>query len=75
MKRIDLSGLLLLSGQAMAAIGAVIALFYAVWRIYQADAHAIAEGLRSLEIGLMNLSLAFFAAFLWPRIRGAKRPG
>ncbi|HWE46054.1 MAG TPA: hypothetical protein VG407_08495 [Caulobacteraceae bacterium] len=72
MKRIDLSGLLLLSGQAAAGFGAAVALSYAVWRAWQMDAHALVEGIRSLEIGFMNLSLVLFAAFLWPRLRAAK---
>ncbi len=75
MKRIDLSELALLAGLVVAGLGAAIALIYADWRTYQPDAYAFAEGLRSLEIGLANLSLAFFAAHLWPALRAAKRQG
>ena len=75
MKRIDLSELMLLGGQAAAGFGAAIALLYAVWRTYQADALAYGEGVNSLAIGLMNMSLALFAAFLWPHFRAAKSRG
>ena len=73
MKRFDLSELGLLSGQAVAGLGAAIALFYAVWRTWQVDAHAFPEGLRSLSVGMMNMSLVLLAGYFWPRLRAANR--
>lgn len=74
MKRMGLSELMLLGGQVAAGFGAAIALIYSVWRVYQSDAQAFVEAVRSLEIGLANLSLAFFIVYLWPRLRAANRP-
>jgi hypothetical protein len=73
MKRIDLSELGLLGGQSVAGFGAAAALLYAVWRTWQVDAQAFPEGVHSLSIGLMNMSLVLLAAYFWPRLRQANR--
>jgi hypothetical protein len=72
-RRFEPSELGLLGGQYVAGFGAATAFVYAVWRTWQGDAHAFPEGVRSLSIGLMNLSLVLLAAYFWPRLREANR--